>query len=75
MECQAAGLNTEVEESAFAKFDRLKARVEQAEAEAEALAELRSSENAVAVASKEAPPEEAEDVVAELAELKRKLRK
>jgi phage shock protein A len=55
--------------SAFAKFDRLKSRVEQAEAEAAALSELRAAENEL---SADCPPENLE-VAAELAELKRKL--
>ncbi len=34
-------MSCEIDESAFAKFDRMKAKVEQAEAEAAAMAELR----------------------------------
>jgi phage shock protein A len=70
MDSQAAGVSTDVDYDAFAKFDRLKNKVEQAEAEAEAMAELRSS-------NREAPPsvedlhEEDLDVAAELAELKK----
>ena len=41
IDAQAAGLAPNVDDNAFAKFDRLKAKVEQAEAEAEAIAELR----------------------------------
>ena len=44
MECQAAGAVSEIDDNAFAKFDRLKAKVEQAEAEADAMAELRGME-------------------------------
>ena len=50
MEAQTAGLTAESDEDAFAKFDRLKAKVEQAEAEAEALHELRSDRAAAAEA-------------------------
>ena len=44
METQAAGVVSDVDDSAFAKFDRMKAKVEQAEAEAAAMAELRGME-------------------------------
>jgi phage shock protein A len=74
METQAAGMSSEIDDSAFAKFDRMKARVEQAEAEAAAMAELRGMESGAASEDIEAPEEE-DDVAAELAELKRKLRK
>ena len=74
MESQAAGAVSEVDDSAFAKFDRMKAKVEQAEAEAAAMAELRGMEAGGTAEDVEAPEEEL-DVSAELAELKRKLRK
>ncbi|HWB10907.1 MAG TPA: PspA/IM30 family protein [Pirellulales bacterium] len=72
MDSTMANVSTEIDDNAFAKFERLKNRVEQAEAEAEALSELRGGTTA--------PPEEPEaadetGVAAELAELKRKLRK
>jgi phage shock protein A len=41
METVGAGVATDLDKDAFAKFDRLRSRVEQAEAEAEAMAELR----------------------------------
>ena len=44
MDSQAVGATTEADNNAFAKFDRLKSKVEQAEAEAEAMAELRAVE-------------------------------
>ncbi|MCY2993312.1 MAG: PspA/IM30 family protein [Planctomycetota bacterium] len=72
MEAQTAGLTAESEENAFGKFDRLKAKVEQAEAEAEALHELRSDRTAAAEVEL---PDENLDVSVELAELKRKMRK
>jgi phage shock protein A len=78
IDTQAAGLSSQVDESAFEKFDRLKAKVEQAEAEAEAMAELRAKTcGATSEECGEAPEEEAGDfdVAAELADLKRKLKK
>ena len=74
MDAEAAGLTAEVDDSAFAKFDRMKSKVEQAEAEAEAIAELRGLEAGGTVKDIETPDEEL-DVSAELAELKKKLRK
>jgi len=73
METQAAGLTTEVDEDAFAKFERMKSKVEQAEAEAEALAELRGTSVEQGAPVKEAPEEDL-DVAAELAELKKNLK-
>jgi phage shock protein A len=76
MDAQAAGLTQNVDDGAFEKFDRLKAKVEQAEAEAEAVAELRAMQ-----AGSDQPedvaeiPVEAADVDAELAELKRKMKR
>jgi phage shock protein A len=77
MESQAAGVVSDVDDSAFAKFDRMKAKVEQAEAEAAAMAELRGLEagGAAGAAEDVETPEENLDVSAELAELKRKLKK
>ncbi len=74
IETQAAGATCEIDDSAFAKFDRMKAKVEQAEAEAAAMAELRGMESGAAAKDVELSVEET-DVAAELAELKRKLRK
>ena len=75
MESQAVGAVSEVDQSVFAKFDRMKAKVEQAEAEAAAMAELRGLEAGDAAGEFETRDEAADDVSAELAELKRKLRK
>ena len=76
LDAQAAGLSAAVDETAFDKFDRLKAKVEQAEAEAEAVAELRAgragSDNAEDV---EVVDENLSDVDAELAALKRKIKR
>jgi phage shock protein A len=74
MECQAAGAVSDLDDSAFAKFDRMKAKVEQAEAEAAAMAELRGMGTSGTAEDIEAPEEDL-DVSAELAELKRKLQK
>jgi phage shock protein A len=70
MELQAS-VATEVNDRAFAKFDRLKAKVEQAEAEAEALRELRAGAPTAPDHQDEAS-EESEQIASELAELKRK---
>lgn len=73
MEQATAGVSTDIDDNAFAKFERLKNRVEQAEAEAEALAELRGS----GASSHRDQPEITDsdvDVATELAELKRKLK-
>jgi phage shock protein A len=75
IDSQAAGLSTEVDASAFAKFDRLKAKVEQAEAEAEAVAELRAMNVGATPEDFAEAPDEEVGVTAELAELKRKLRR
>lgn len=70
METQASGLSSDVENDAFVKFDRMKEKVEQAEAEAEALAELRGAD----VESEPIDDEDDDDVAAELAELKKKMK-
>ena len=75
LDSQAAGLTAEVDDSAFAKFDRLKSKVEQAEAEAEAIAELRGLEAGGTAEDVADIPEEDVDVAAELAELKQRIRK
>lgn len=70
MDSQAAGVNADVDYDAFAKFDRLKSKVEQAEAEADALAELRGSDRKAATPVEDLQEDDL-DVAAELAELKR----
>ena len=72
MHCQAAGLTTDVDDRAFAKFDRLKSKVEQAEAEAEAMVKLWAQRAGASAADVEIPGHELE-VAAELAEIKQKL--
>jgi len=73
MESQAAGATVEVDDNAFAKFDRLKSKVEQAEAEAEAMAELRGSDPSPILGDDDTPDEDL-DVAAELADLKKKVK-
>ena len=75
IESRAACAAFEVDDSAFAKFDRMKAKVEQAEAEAAAMAELRGMEADTGAGDVADASEEEIDVTAELAELKRSLRK
>ena len=75
MDAQAAGLASSVDDTAFAKFDRLKAKVEQAEAEAEAVAELRAMQAGGKAEDVSEVSGEALDVAAELAEMKRKMNK
>jgi phage shock protein A len=67
-----AGLSADIDQSAFAKFDRLEKKVEMAEAEAEALSELTRSERA-AISSDEQLGASADgdlELEAELAALK-----
>lgn len=75
LDAQAAGLTAAVDDTAFAKFDRLKSKVEQAEAEAEAIAELRGLAAGGTAEDVAEISEEEVDVAAELAELKQRLRK
>jgi phage shock protein A len=64
------GVTTDLDQDAFAKFDRLRSRVEQAEAEAEALAELRGGCTAEEIAEDELGSHDAA-IEAELEQLKR----
>jgi len=73
MDAQAAGLTSSVDDTAFAKFDRLKAKVEQAEAEAEAMAELRAMQAGGKAEDVADVSVEDLDVASQLADLKRKL--
>ncbi len=70
METVGDCLAAELDQNAFAKFDRLRSRVEQAEAEAEALAELRGGSTAEEIAEDELGSHDAE-VQAELERLKK----
>jgi phage shock protein A len=71
METQAAGATVDVDDNAFSKFDRLKSKVEQAEAEA--MAELRGSDPSPILGDEDTPDEDL-DVAAELADLKKKVK-
>lgn len=75
MDAQAAGLGASIDDTAFAKFDRLQAKVEQAEAEAEAVAELRAKQAGAAPEDVSEVSGKELDVAAELADLKRKLKR
>lgn len=68
---QSIGAASSLDESAFAKFERLQAKVEQAEAEAAATAELRGE----ATSGCNASQSEAPSVAAELAAMKRRFGK
>jgi phage shock protein A len=72
MEAVAAGATSEVDDNAFSKFERMKTKVEQAEAEAEAMSELRGETAAETLDGDDLV--EDVDVAAELAELKQKLK-
>lgn len=72
---QALSVATCHDEGAFAKFDRLQAKVERAEAEAEALAQLRCDVTGSATAETDEAAEETSSVTSELNALKRKLGK
>jgi len=73
VDAQAAGLAPETDQRAFARFDRLKEQVEQAEAEAEAVAELRAIQVGAEPVDVEEVSDTDLDVSAELAELKEKV--
>jgi phage shock protein A len=71
---QMGKLDPTLKNDAFAKFDRLREKVEMAEAEADALRELAASQGAHEIDTEIEKSEDLE-VDAELAELKKKLRK
>lgn len=73
MQTVGSKFQPELDDDAFAKFDRLKSRVEQAEAEAEAMAELSGHcEPDMDELEKEFANDESAEVDAQLAELKKK---
>jgi phage shock protein A len=74
METQAAGVMPAAEDDAFAKFERMKAKVEQAEAEAAAMAELRGDEPCATAVDADLPEEDL-DISDELVALKKRLGK
>jgi phage shock protein A len=71
---QLGNLNPQLNHDAFAKFDRLRDKVEMAEAEADALRELATSTSAADAFEAETSNADLE-IEAELLELKKKLRK
>ncbi len=79
MEMVGASVCSELDDDAFAKFDRLRSRVEQAEAEAEAFAELRGSSAGPSAAANgadveaEFEQERSDTIDAQLALIKKKL--
>ena len=75
MDTTAAGISVDIDDNVFAKFDRLKSKVEQAEAEADAIAELRDSSPSDEAFDAAESDDETLDVEAELAELKKKAKK
>ena len=71
-----ADLNVELEQDAFAKFDRLSSKVEMAEAEAEAMAELARGERKASDPDEEIEESNEDlDIEAELRELKKGAKK
>lgn len=72
---QADGCDIAVEGSAFARFDQLRAKVEHAEAKAEAAAELRTKQLGSPSDDVSEYREDEIDLAAELAELKRNIRR
>jgi phage shock protein A len=72
---QLGNLNPQLNDDAFAKFDRLRDKVEMAEAEADALRELATSSSAAADDFAPQTSNADLEIEAELLELKRKLRK
>jgi phage shock protein A len=66
-------VSTDVDDNAFAKFERMRAKVEQAEAEAEALSELRRGDPAKSSTEDQIAADDL-DVDAALSELKRKMK-
>jgi len=75
MEREPAAFSTEVDTDAFAKFERLKSKVEQTEAEAEAMAELRHRDSGTTPHEMPEVGDEGFDVADQLAALKKKLGK
>jgi phage shock protein A len=75
MDSVGANVATDLDDDAFAKFERLRNRVEQTEAEAEAMSELRGMAATASELESECELEDVSDVEAQLADLKRKLAK
>jgi phage shock protein A len=75
MEAANGEFSTDLDDDAFAKFERLRSRVEQSEAEAEAMAELRGTATATVDSDDEFEAGDETDVDAQLVELKKKMAK
>jgi phage shock protein A len=73
METVGSQVTSELDDDAFAKFERLRDRVEQSEAEAEAMAELRGGSTGTDEANDEFELDDNADVEAQLADLKKKI--
>ena len=71
MQTLDTGVGTELDRDAFAKFDRLRNKVEHAEAEAEAFAELNGSPKDKHELDEQFEPNDDIEIDAQLAELKR----
>ncbi len=75
MQTVGCQVSTELDDDAFAKFERLRNRVEQSEAEAEAMAELHGTADLPDELEDEFEIDEEVDVDSQLAELKKKVKK
>jgi phage shock protein A len=75
MQTVGCGVVSEFNDDAFAKFERLRDRVEQSEAEAEAMAELRGTVNHADELNDEFEADDEVDIDSQLAELKRKVKR
>jgi phage shock protein A len=75
MDAASCDFTTDLDDDAFAKFERLRNRVEQSEAEAEAMAELRGTASERPQQDDEFEQDDEADVDAQLAELKMKMTK
>jgi phage shock protein A len=75
MERVGCGVSSELDNDAFTKFERLRNRVEQSEAEAEAMAELRGTATTHEELEDDLELDDSVDVDSQLAELKQKMAK
>jgi phage shock protein A len=75
MQTVGCEVSSELDDDAFAKFERLRNRVEQSEAEAEAMAELRGMGNETDELEDEFEMDDEADIDAQLANLKKEMAK
>ncbi|HEX3600146.1 MAG TPA: PspA/IM30 family protein [Lacipirellulaceae bacterium] len=75
MDAASCDFTTDLDDDAFAKFERLRNRVEQSEAEAEAMAELRGTTSESPELDNDFELDDEADVDGQLAELKKKMAK